>query len=170
LAYADNITIVGENIDIIKKNKEAVLYASKVVGLEVNPEKTKYMLMSRSQKIGQKHSIKIANRSFEDVAKFKYLVATLTDQNYIHEEIKWHMACMGEVRKVYKVLVGKPERKRPLERQKHRWENGIRMDLEKIGWGGVDWIHLVQDRDWWLAFMRAVMNLWVLAVWSYLFT
>jgi hypothetical protein len=52
----------------------------------VNPEKTKYMLMSCSQKIGQKHSIKIANRSFEDVAKFKYLGTTLTDQNYMHEE------------------------------------------------------------------------------------
>jgi hypothetical protein len=53
----------------------------------VNPEKTKCMLMSRSQKIGQKHSIKIANRSFEDVAKFKYLGTTLTDQNHKHEEI-----------------------------------------------------------------------------------
>jgi hypothetical protein len=54
----------------------------------VNPEKTEYMLMSRSQKIGQKCSIKIANRSFEDVAKFKYLGTTLKDQNYMHEEIK----------------------------------------------------------------------------------
>jgi hypothetical protein len=54
----------------------------------VNTEKTKYMLMSRSQKIGQKYSIKIANRSFEDVAKFKYLGSTLSDQNYMHKEIK----------------------------------------------------------------------------------
>jgi hypothetical protein len=54
----------------------------------VNPEKTKYMLMSRSQKKGQKHSIKIANRSFEDVAKFRYLGTTLTDQNHMHKEIK----------------------------------------------------------------------------------
>jgi hypothetical protein len=53
----------------------------------VNPEKTKYILMSRSQKIGQKYSIKIANRSFEDVAKFRYLGTTLTDQNHMHEEI-----------------------------------------------------------------------------------
>jgi hypothetical protein len=57
LAYADDINIVGENIDPIKKNAEALLDVSKDVGLEVNPEKTKYMLMSRNQKIGQKHSI-----------------------------------------------------------------------------------------------------------------
>jgi hypothetical protein len=65
-----------------------VLDASKEVGLEANPEKTKYILMSRSQKIGQKHSIKIANRSFEDVAKFKYLGTTLTVQNRMQGEIK----------------------------------------------------------------------------------
>jgi hypothetical protein len=64
------------------------MLAGKEVSLEVNPEKTKYMLMSRSQKIEQKHSTKIANRSFEGVAKFKYLGTTLTDQNYMHEEIK----------------------------------------------------------------------------------
>jgi hypothetical protein len=86
LAHADDVNIVGENIDTIRKTIEALLDASKEVGLEVNPEKIKYMLMSRSQKIGQKHSIKIANRSFENVAKFKYLGKTLTDQNCMHEE------------------------------------------------------------------------------------
>jgi hypothetical protein len=73
LAYADDFNILGENMDTIQKNTEALLDASKEGGLEVNPEKTKYMLMSRYKKAGQKHSIKIENRSFEDVAKLKYL-------------------------------------------------------------------------------------------------
>jgi hypothetical protein len=63
--------------------------------------------------------------------------------------IRWagHVARMAEGRKVYRVLVGKPEGKRPLGRPRRRWEDGIKMDLRKIGWGGVEWIHLAQDRD-----------------------
>jgi hypothetical protein len=88
LAYADNVIIVGENADTIKKNTEALLDASKDVGLEVNPEKTKYMLMSCSQNRGQKHGIKIVNRSIEDVERFRYLGTIPTDQNCMHKEIK----------------------------------------------------------------------------------
>jgi hypothetical protein len=83
------------------KNTEALLNASKEVGLEVNPEKTKYILMSRSKNVGQKHSIKTANRSFEDVVKFKYLGTTLTDQNCMHKEINSRLnvgnACYNSV-------------------------------------------------------------------------
>jgi hypothetical protein len=63
--------------------------------------------------------------------------------------MRWagHVACMGEERKVYKVLVRKPEGKRPLRRPRRRWEDGIRMDPREIGLGDVDWIRLAQDRD-----------------------
>jgi hypothetical protein len=70
---------------------------------------------------------------------------------------------MGEERKVYKVLVGKPEGKRPLGRPRRRWEDGMRMILREIGLGGVDWIRLSQDRDRWRAVVGVVMNLRVLA-------
>jgi hypothetical protein len=70
---------------------------------------------------------------------------------------------MGEEIKVYKVLVGKPEEKRPLRRPRRRWEDVIRMDLRETGLGGVDWIRLAQDRDRWRAVVNAVMNLLVLA-------
>jgi hypothetical protein len=86
VAFANEVNTVREDIYAIK-NTEALLDASKEVGLEVNPEKTKYMLMSRSQKTGQMHSIKLANRSFENLAKFKYIGKTITDQNCMHEEI-----------------------------------------------------------------------------------
>jgi hypothetical protein len=79
--------------------------------------------------------------------------------------MRWagHVVRMGEGRNVYRVLVGKPEGKRPLGRPRRRWEDGIKMDLGETGWGGVEWIHLAQDRDQWRALVNAVMNLQVLA-------
>jgi hypothetical protein len=83
--------------------------------------------------------------------------------------MRWaeYMARMGEERKVYYVFVGKPEGKRPLGKPRRRWEDGIRMDLGEIGLGCVDWIRLTQDRDRWRAVVSAVINLRVLAPWSY---
>jgi hypothetical protein len=79
--------------------------------------------------------------------------------------MRWagHVARMGEERNVYRVLIGKPEGKRPLGRPRHKWENGIRMDLREIGWGSVDWLQLAQNRDQWQALVTTVMILRVLA-------
>ena len=68
---------------------------------------------------------------------------------------------MEEGRGVHKVLVGKPEGKRPLERPRHRWEDNIKMDLEEVGMGSKDWMGLAQDRKRWRALVSTVMNLWV---------
>jgi hypothetical protein len=66
---------------------------------------------------------------------------------------------MGERRGVYRVLVGKHERERPLGRPRRKWEDNIKMDLQEVGCGVVNWIDLAQDRDRWRALVSAVMNL-----------
>jgi hypothetical protein len=73
LAYADDVNLLGDNIDTIKKNTETLIDASKEVGLEINVDKTMYMLLSRHQNVAQNRDIKIANRKFENVSQFKYL-------------------------------------------------------------------------------------------------
>jgi hypothetical protein len=82
------VNLLGDNIGTINKNTQTLNDASKEVGVEVNVEKTKYMLASRDQNAGQNREIKIGNRSFENVSEFKYLETTVTNQNLIQEEIK----------------------------------------------------------------------------------
>jgi hypothetical protein len=68
---------------------------------------------------------------------------------------------MREKRNAYRILVGKPEGKRPLGRPRHVWVDNFKMDIRETGWGGMDWIDLAQDRDQWRALVNMVMNLWV---------
>jgi len=75
--------------------------------------------------------------------------------------MRWvgHVARMGEDRRVYRVLLGKPKRRRPLGRPRCRWMDNIRMDLQEVGSGYMDWIGLAQDRDRWRTLVSVVMNL-----------
>jgi hypothetical protein len=79
LAYPDDVNLLGDNIDTMKKNKRAAIDAGKEVGLEINVKKIKYMLESRHQNVGRNLGTKIANRSFENVSQFKYLGTTVTN-------------------------------------------------------------------------------------------
>jgi hypothetical protein len=82
------VDLLGDSINIIKENTEILLDATGDVGLEINAEKTKYMIISRHPNRGQNQNIRIANELFENVAKFKYLETTLTNQNDIRHKIK----------------------------------------------------------------------------------
>jgi len=75
--------------------------------------------------------------------------------------MKWagHVACMSEGRGVYRILVGRPGGNRPLGRPRRRWEDNFKMDLQEMGYGGMDWIDLTQNKDRWRALVNAVMNL-----------
>jgi hypothetical protein len=79
LAYADDVNILGGSVHTVKKNAEALEVAAKEIGLEVNADKTKYMVMSRDRNEGRGHSVKIDNSSIERVEEFKYLGKTITD-------------------------------------------------------------------------------------------
>jgi hypothetical protein len=82
------VNLLGDNIDSVKKNAETLTDISKEVGVEINAERTKYMLLSRHQNVGQNRGIKIGNRSFGNVSQFKYFATTVTNQNLIQEEIE----------------------------------------------------------------------------------
>ena len=88
LVYADDVNILCESKHTIEKKTEALLFASKENELELNVNKTKYMIMSWDQNAGQSHNIKTDNSSFEMVEEFKYLRTTLLHQNFIQEENK----------------------------------------------------------------------------------
>jgi hypothetical protein len=105
LVYADGVNLPGDNTDAIQKNMETLIDASKEVGLDVTPEKTKYMLLSRHQNAGQSYDINIANRCFENVAKLRYLGATITNQNLVQEELNLYLSSILCIKCKYTIVL-----------------------------------------------------------------
>jgi hypothetical protein len=101
---------------------------------------------------------KLHNEEFNDLYSSPNIVWVIKSRR-----LSWarHVACMGEWRGVYRVSVGKPGGTRSCGRPKHRWKDNIKMGLQEVGHGGVEWIKLAQDRDRWQALVNAVMNLQV---------
>ena len=99
---------------------------------------------------------KLRNEELSDLYSSPSIVRVIKSRR-----MKWvgHVARMGERRVVYRVLVRKPEWKRPLGRTRRRWEDNVKMDLNEVGCGGMDWINLAQNRERWRALVNAVMNL-----------
>ena len=88
LAYADDVNILGGSIHTVKENAEALVVATKETGLEVNADKTKYMVMSREQTAGLSHTTNVDNSSIERVEEFKYLGTTLTNQILFRKKLR----------------------------------------------------------------------------------
>jgi hypothetical protein len=99
---------------------------------------------------------KLYNEELHDLYSSPTIVRVIKSRR-----MRWagHVACMGEGRGLYRVLVWKPEGKRPMGRPRCRWEDNIKMDLQEVVCGSLDWIEVAQDRDRWRALVNAVMNL-----------
>jgi len=100
---------------------------------------------------------KLHNEELNDLYSLTNIVRVVKSRR-----MRWagHVARMGEDRGVHRVLVGKPERKRPLGRPRCRWEDNIKMDLQEVGGGCGDWMELAQDTDRWRALVGTVRDLW----------
>jgi uncharacterized protein (UPF0179 family) len=111
VAYADDVNIFGGSVHAVKENIEASVAATKEIGLKVNADKTKYMVMSRERNVGRNHNIRIDNSSFETVEVFKYFGTTLTNQNSIQEgakiiiEVKECLLLLGAKSFVFQVAI-----------------------------------------------------------------
>jgi hypothetical protein len=99
---------------------------------------------------------RLHNEELNDLYSPPNIIRVITSRR-----MRWagHVARMGEKRGAYRILLGRPEGRRPLGRPRRRWEDNIKMGLQDLGWVGMNWIELAQDRDRWRAVVSAVMNL-----------
>jgi hypothetical protein len=99
---------------------------------------------------------KVHNKELHNLYSSPYIIRTIKSRR-----MRWagHVARMGEKRNANRILVGKPEGRRPLGRPRRRWVDNIKMDLREIGWYDVDWVDLAQHRGHWRALVNTVMNL-----------
>jgi hypothetical protein len=106
------------------------------------------------------HSLVICGSRHNEELNDRYCLPNIM-QVLRSRRMRWvgHVACMGEEREVHRVLVGKPEGKRPSGRPTRRWEDNIKMDLQKVGGSGGDWMEPTQDRDRWRALVSTVRNI-----------
>jgi hypothetical protein len=102
---------------------------------------------------------RLCNKEFHNMFALSNIIIRVTNSR----RMSWmgHVACVGEMRNAYKILVRKHQGKRPLRRPRSSWGDNIRMNYREIGWEDVDWVHLTQDGDLWWAHVNMVMNLWV---------
>ncbi|KAJ4442298.1 hypothetical protein ANN_12166 [Periplaneta americana] len=177
LVYTDDVNMLGENpqtISLLSNNLKVRIYKTVILPVVLYRCETWTLTVREEQRL-RVFENKVLRKIFgakrdEVTGEWRKLHnaelhALYSSPDMIRDiksrRLRWagHVARMGESRTAYRVLVGRPEGKRPLGRPRRRWEDNIKMDLRVVGYDDRHWINLAQDRDRWRAYVRAAMNL-----------